>query len=834
MNVLVSDVLSAAATEHTNACFASCRGKELTFVDLDTYSDELASELRGLGRQILVGILSRNCLEYLVCYFAIIKSGNIVVPLNPAGAATEAPKVVMKGDIKFLFVESRLMQAMDAYDIGDLIRIDLGDDFKQLPAKVNRELEHAGTRVGASRKHCQTALSGAPADIAQIIFTSGTKGHASGVCLTHQNLIANMEQIVDRVSVSRFDNMLVILPFHYSFGNSLILSYLSQGARLTLNQNSLLPKFIIDDLINHKCTAIAGVASSFILLLRRSNLKSASLPHLRSVLLAGEAVPEWVVGEFKEMQLSTYVMYGQTEATARISILRPEEIDIKPTSVGRPVAGLTLKIVDAGGKALAPNQIGEVVVAGANIMLGYWNDEESTKSKIKSGYLHTGDLGHLDEDGFLYISGRVDDMIKIGGERVFPIEIEKVLLEHEQVSEAAVAGIKDVAEGESFSDYMGSSILAAIVPMGRIDTKDVLAYCASKLPRHKVPAKIVFVDELPKTDTGKLKRGLLGEASNRAIPKRDLRLEPLASHHLLPWANLWRDYWKERDSVTRVHDPAYYGYKYLDNDYMSAFVCLEDTLPIGFCGVFNESRFGQSQKIAHFSDFIIVPEQRGKGYLTRFLDLLFDQLQDCRKYVFHPIDRNAFRTWRLSLPGIENVQEMRRWYISLTYESPDLDRLVFAPLMGVRTDLLNLSEHAGFFEWRYLTHPENHECIVLKEDGAQVGYFAFKLVATEELSVAEIVGLRLENSSMGERLKEIFQYLRKRGANYAILKTSSGSGYDDFLQAWDVSEKTFELKYAIELRGSDCAQHNLPESMLTLVGEDLDVPREYRLPLPLV
>ncbi|MCR4441813.1 MAG: class I adenylate-forming enzyme family protein [Peptococcaceae bacterium] len=516
--MLVQELLKSCAQKYGDRVYASAGDENMTYRELDYYSDRLALELKKYGRGTAVGILSKNSLDYLVCHFGIIKSGNIVVAINPLNKEYDLERIISNAGIRVLFTNNNYLQTvlnLDKKLLDSITCYNFDDEFERYKNGTSMEIKSFKKVIlDDSDMHYNPAdfYRQDENDIAQIIYTSGTKGLPNGVCLTHRNLLANMEQIIDRIDINENDNMLVIIPFYYSYGNSLILSHVARGARLTINNNSQLPVYILNDLKEKKCTSIAGVASNFILLLKRSPFKELEWPALRYVTFAGEPVADWVVSEMRSMGLDVYVMYGQTEATARISILKPDELDKKPGSVGRPIKGMDLKIVDSEGNILPPNEYGEVIVAGPNIMKCYWNDPEATASKIKDSYLYTGDFGKLDEDGYLYISGRMDEMIKIGGERVFPIEIEKALLTHELVAEAGVIGIKEESGiRETFSDYMGKTIYAFVVPKERLTENEIYEFCKRVLPRHKVPARVVFVEALPRTNTGKLKRDLLAE-----------------------------------------------------------------------------------------------------------------------------------------------------------------------------------------------------------------------------------------------------------------------------------------------------------------------------------
>lgn len=506
--MIVSEILESSVEKFSDKVFVTEGQRTLTFNELNEGSKQISKEIRNKYSRNLIGLLMDNSIEYLVSYFGIMRSNNIVVPVNTQSSVNELVSLVEQGVRVFFLLENNLkdisklpkeiLEKIDIFVINPLNTEGLQGLDSQIYSISIFDFEDDGEYED---------LNISENDIALIIFTSGTKSAANGVCLTHKNLITNMDQIVNEINITDKDSMLVIIPFYYSYGNSLILTHLVKGAKLILNKNSILPMYIINDLKTNKCTSVAGVASNFIMLLKRSKFLSEELDNLRYITLAGEPVPDWILNKINEKGINIYVMYGQTEATARITILKPEDLQYKKGSVGKPLIGETIKIINSQGTEVPKGEHGEVIVSGPNVMKYYLNREKLSNEKLKNGFLYTGDFGKLDEDGYLYINGRLDEMIKIGGERVFPIEIEKVILSMTKVKEVGVVGIKN--EKEDISSYLGQSIYAFIVAEEEITENEVINYCKENLPKHKVPEKIVFVKELTRTKTGKLRRNSL-------------------------------------------------------------------------------------------------------------------------------------------------------------------------------------------------------------------------------------------------------------------------------------------------------------------------------------
>lgn len=504
--MLITDILKNSAHNFKDKYYIRQGERTLTYGELDRKTTIMGRQLVTLGQKELMGIMVKNSIEYILCYFGIIRSGNIAVGINLKSKEKSLKNLLEQGITTLFVSQDHLNEILKlSKEMTDNIQIYIIEGITGIKKKKcsaysdlfeeSNEFEGKGLPVIHED------------DIAQVIFTSGTNGEPNGVCLTHKNLITNMNQIISRIEIRESDNMLVILPFYYSYGNSLILSHLVKGAQLTLNMNSLLPSLILNDLKKYDCTSLAGVASNFTMLLKRTAFMTEPLDCLRYVTLAGEPVSDWILEELRLKDVDTYVMYGQTEASARISILNRQEYIKKKGSVGKALDGEKIVILDSNNDPVKEGEYGEVLVSGDNIMKGYLNNELLTNQKIIDGFLHTGDFGKLDNEGYLFIKGRKDDMIKVGGERIFPIEIEKIILTHKKVKEVGVVGIVESSLG--LGSYLGQTIYAFIVAHDDLTQSEILQHCKENLPINKIPEKIIFAKELTRTNTGKLKRNAL-------------------------------------------------------------------------------------------------------------------------------------------------------------------------------------------------------------------------------------------------------------------------------------------------------------------------------------
>ena len=347
-------------------------------------------------------------------------------------------------------------------------------------------------------------------DAAAILYTSGTTGRPKGVTLTHGNLSDNAASIIEYLGLEATDRVLNLLPFFYSYGSSVLHTHLAVGATVVIENQLVYPQRVLARMADERITGFPGVPSTFALLLQAGDFSKFNLASLRYLTQAGGAMPTTTVRRLSEAlpQAKLFVMYGQTEATARLTYLPPERLSDKLGSVGIPIPGVEMIVTDDDDGAVGPGVPGEVCVRGGNVMKGYFRDEEATRAVLRNGWLHTGDLGHLDADGYLYLQGRRSDIIKSGAHRISPLDIEDVIVALPEVAEAAVVGVPD--------EVLGEAIKAVITlkPGATLDAMRVQRHCSEQLPRYKVPRTIEFATSLPRTSSGKIMRyQLTGAAS---------------------------------------------------------------------------------------------------------------------------------------------------------------------------------------------------------------------------------------------------------------------------------------------------------------------------------
>jgi acyl-CoA synthetase (AMP-forming)/AMP-acid ligase II len=369
------------------------------------------------------------------------------------------------------------------------------------------------TRAAAS----VTPSDQAPHELAAIFYTSGSTGEPKGVMLSHRNLVSNTLATVQYLGLTGDDSVLVILPFYYIYGNSLLLTHVATGGQVVIDNRFMYPEVVLDSLEESRATGFAGVPSTFMIALNKSTIAKRKLADLKYITQAGGAMAPEVTRRLMEAcpHQKIWVMYGQTEASPRVTYLPPERLNEKLGSIGIAVPGVEVKILDESGREVPVGETGEIIVGGPNVMLGYWNQPEATAEVLRDGWLITGDLARKDDDGYIYVVGRKREIIKSAGHRVSAKEIEERILEHEAVAETAVFGIPD--------GILGEAIQAVVVLRSgaECDEKQIQGFCQKRLPTFKIPRAVRFVASLPKSQSGKINKLQLKEQILREINTGD-------------------------------------------------------------------------------------------------------------------------------------------------------------------------------------------------------------------------------------------------------------------------------------------------------------------------
>lgn len=456
---------------------------------------------RGHAKGDRIGILSENSVFFLQAYLGIIRSGLTAVPLQTEITPDVFSRIVSGTGLREVFVSNRFLARARPW-------------AKELGLTLVPEGECRNLF-----EHSQLAYPevNPVSDLAALMFTSGSTGVPKGVMVSHRNIECNTKDIISYLELSPGDRAMVVLPFHYCFGLSLLHTVLMAGGSLVLNNEfRLFPEAMLEELRGKECTGLAGVPSTYQILLRRSRFRELEFPHLRWFQQAGGKLPNPCIDELLSAFPRTkyFLMYGQTEGTARLSYLPPERVTDKLGSIGRGLPSTRLEVLRADGISVVPgsDEVGEIVASGDNITRGYWNDPVETARYFKNGRLHTGDLARLDSEGFIFIVEREREMIKSGGNRVSAKEVEDVIAELPDVVEVAVVGAPH--------ELLGEAIKAFVVPgcKGRMTPQDVAAHCRRRLPAFKVPEDVIFLKTMVHNSAGKVLKPALKKMLQEDTP----------------------------------------------------------------------------------------------------------------------------------------------------------------------------------------------------------------------------------------------------------------------------------------------------------------------------
>lgn len=459
----------------------------VSYEDLYKNSAKLAGYIYDtFGENNNILVLSENSVFFITVYLAIFKSGNVCVPLNPAIEPENLSNVLSKTASKLAFVSKRYLNRIEDFSFQkiDNEEINIIIEASKEDSKVDTNVDFAENRL------------------AEIIFTSGSMGEQKGVMLSHKNIIANTDSIIEYLKLTSKDTIEVVMPFYYCYGLSLLHTHLRVGGSVVLNNSFIFIGSVLNDLNKYKCTGFAGVPSHFQILLRKTkDFKTSEFPTLKYVTQAGGKLHKAFIEEFITAfpKIDFYVMYGQTEATARLSYLPPVELKDKLSSIGKGIPGVELKVVNEMGNQVKPGEDGEIIAKGDNIMIGYYKDEATTKQTIKNGWLHTGDIATVDEDGYIYIQSRQKEIIKVRGIRISPKEIEEVIVTFPGVIDCTIVAETDDITGESLK----SIVFINDADKDEFSEEVIKQHCADQLASHKIPQKVVFETKLAFNAAGK-------------------------------------------------------------------------------------------------------------------------------------------------------------------------------------------------------------------------------------------------------------------------------------------------------------------------------------------
>ncbi|MCX8037009.1 MAG: AMP-binding protein [Candidatus Sumerlaeia bacterium] len=448
-----------------------------------------------------VGIVLPNSEWFVAAFLGCLAADRAAVPINCLLSPPEVAFILDHAQVRLVLTASPFRPLMDAAQqsgAGGIQAVYLDEMLAAFgPQQIAAALAAADPTVLDSGQSD-------PNRTACLIYTSGTTGVAKGVMLSHRNLVANCRSMQQVLEIRPSDVFLSVLPLFHSFGlSTAMLLPLLTGSSMVLMRR-FHPTTAIELIEREKVTCLLMVASMFALLMRTGSREPSRLQSVRIAISGGGPLPPSLGEEFqRRIGFPIFQGYGLTEASPVVATNHPGAC--KPLSVGQPIPGVRAQIRDDAGQVLPPEATGDIYVAGDNVMEGYYRNPEATAQTIDAdGWLKTGDTGYLDSDGFLYVTGRKKDMIILGGEKIFPQEIEHILTTHPAIAEAAVVGISDPLRGEMPKAFL------VLNEGATVDERELRVWCAERMAAYKIPREFEVIPELPKNTLGKvLKRELL-------------------------------------------------------------------------------------------------------------------------------------------------------------------------------------------------------------------------------------------------------------------------------------------------------------------------------------
>ncbi|ATA59026.1 O-succinylbenzoic acid--CoA ligase [Geobacillus stearothermophilus] len=484
-------------------------GERCTYQQLDAAVSRFADGLAQLGirRGDHIALLLGNSPQFVIGLYGALRLGATVIPINPIYTPEEIGYILLNGDVKAV-IGLDLLAPLFA---GAKQRLPL---LKQAIVCETPQGKEKGISLSDEMKSFAEVLAAGDSsfagpeldddDVAVILYTSGTTGKPKGAMLTHKNLYSNAQDTADYLGIDEHDRVIAALPMFHVFCLTVALNAPLMNGGTVLIMPKFSPAAMFALARKEKATIFAGVPTMYNFLYQYEGGSADDLQTLRLCISGGASMPVTLLENFeKKFNVIISEGYGLSEASP-VTCFNPLDRPRKPGSIGTSIKNVENKVVNEYGEEVPVGEVGELVVRGPNVMKGYYKMPEETAAALRDGWLHTGDLARMDEEGYFYIVDRKKEMIIVGGYNVYPREVEEVLYSHPDVVEAAVIGVPDPDYGEAVRAYV-------VAKNPELTEAELIAYCRERLAKYKVPSAIDFLDELPKNATGKILRRALKE-----------------------------------------------------------------------------------------------------------------------------------------------------------------------------------------------------------------------------------------------------------------------------------------------------------------------------------
>jgi len=491
------EYLTLASQVYPHKTALVCDDIRLSYEEIHLMTNKMAHYLRhhGLKRGDRVVVCLGNSVETVIAFWGVLKAGGVIVIISDDLKLEKIDFILKDSGCQFFMAKSSHIDYSSFKYVNKII--DIENDFAEI---MNFEISDNIPSVNLDL------------DLASIIYTSGSTGEPKGVMLTHRNMLAALQSINIYLGNHAGEVILSALPLSFDYGLYQMMMAFSVGGRLILEKNLLLPLRFIRKISDEQVTAVPGVPTLFALLSETFKKFKFNTDTVRYVTNTGAAIYEQHIDAIQAMfpNANFFSMYGLTECK-RCTYLPPKDLFRKRGSVGIPIPNTEIWIVNENDEKVPPNIIGQLVIRGATVMKGYWNRPEETAKKLKKDklssepVLYTGDYGFLDEEGYFYFKGRMDEEIKSRGVKVSPKEIEEIIYSYQGIKEVAVVGVYD--------NFLGNKIIAYVVGLQEfaLNSEDLYQFCKQKMEKEKIPHQIVILNHLPKTTNGKINKKLLQE-----------------------------------------------------------------------------------------------------------------------------------------------------------------------------------------------------------------------------------------------------------------------------------------------------------------------------------
>ncbi|MEK6299157.1 MAG: long-chain-fatty-acid--CoA ligase [Acidobacteriota bacterium] len=506
----IVDGLKKSVASSTHKIAAICGTRRYSFIELNERVDRLSSALIGLGveRGDRVAVLALNCHRFFELYYAIAQIGAVVVPINFRIPPREIKYILDHSGSRAIAVDAALTPSLEAIR-SQLETVQQFISIADQPAPgylAYEELIAANSPLVDAPKIEDDELLG-------LFYTSGTTGEPKGVMLTHRNMLSNIEHSESVFDYLPTDIYLHSAPMFHLADGAAVFSNTARGATQAFVPR-FEPKHVLETISSERITLALFVPTMINFLLQEPNIDSYDLSSLRHMTYGASPIaPETLKRAMKVFGCDFGQGYGLTEASPLLTVLTAEDhaavnekSERRLASCGKPVKGVDVRVVSFEGSDVKPGEVGEIIARGPNIMLGYWKRPADTEQAIVDGWLHTGDLATVDEDGYIYLVDRKKDMIVTGGENVYSTEVEAALYEHPAIKEAAVIPVPDADWGEAVHACV------TLCDGARLEPEELIEFCRERLANYKLPRSVEIIEgELPKGGTGKILKKQLRE-----------------------------------------------------------------------------------------------------------------------------------------------------------------------------------------------------------------------------------------------------------------------------------------------------------------------------------